>query len=114
SRARIQWAVQFTGSLLRLLRGQRKEPTAGQSNTTGFPSLRCALISPTKKVSPAPWRSITRHQLLAEHQASHKGTKTPGAARTKKSAARKELTDDEIARVYRDTDQRCVSLILLN
>ncbi len=46
--------------------------------TTGSQSLRCVSISPTRKILPARWRFITRHQSLPERRATHKRIKPPG------------------------------------
>src|SRR5437773_9965302 len=79
SRARIQWAVQFTGLPSRLSREPKKEPTAGLSNTTGSQLRHCVLISLTKKISPARWPLITHHQSILARLARYKGTRPLGA-----------------------------------
>ena len=63
-RARTRWVARFFGSPSRLWKEPRKGLTAGRSSITGSQSLPCGSISPTKRISRAPYR-FRKHRQCA-------------------------------------------------
>jgi hypothetical protein len=60
--ARTRWGTRFFGLPSRHWKEPRKGPTAGRSSIIGYQSLLCVSISPTKRISRAPYRLHKRHQ----------------------------------------------------
>jgi len=58
---RTRWAVRFFGLPSRRWKEPRKEPIAGRSSIIGSQSLLCVSISPTKRISRAPYR-LRKHR----------------------------------------------------
>src|SRR5438046_7101925 len=62
--ARTRWVVRFFGLPSRHWKERRKGPIAGRSSIIGSQSLLCVSISPTKRISRAPY-CLPRHHPLA-------------------------------------------------